>query len=413
MTQIPLGIGAYSRPYGLLPEIRCENRFFEQNPVGAEKVALLSRPGSKLFLQVGTGPIRTLFSQAGVFDEDLFIVSGTSLYRYDGTTVTNITGTVANGLPYPVMTALAIPDWQVVFITDGLTLQYYEGEAHAVGTFDVVAIVDNDVVRIGSVYYKFTTADVNIPAGFGTVGDPWKVKLGATNEESMTNLFNAINASGIAGTDYSQTLAEHPDVRAFEFGDATVGLYFNVRAKVPGTAGNAIVTTETGANLSWTQGGTLTGGGGHALKPVVVPTGVLISDLATLASHVVCVQSNSQRFYWIRPGEVRIDELDFSSAESEPDYIVNVAAIGDMLWFFGQSSTESWYASGDSDQPFLRTQGRAFSQGIIPGTFAKINETIVVVGRDRIVYRIAGVPERISHHGIEERIRVWQEGLTP
>lgn len=404
MAQIPLGIGAYSRPYGNLPEIKCENRFFEQNPVGAEKVALLSRPGSKLFLEIGDGPIRTIFSQAGVFNGDLFIVSGTELYRYDDVTPTLITGAVL-GTGFPVMTAVAIPGWEAVFITDGLTLQYYEGEGHAVGTLVAAAIADQDVVRIDDVYYKFTL-ELNEAAALGTSGNPWLVKYGTSDADSLQNLFDAIGLGGVSGVSYNVDTEAHPSVRAF----GLTNTQFQIRALEGGAAGNAIVTTETGANLAW-DAATLENGGGHALKPVSVPDGVPIVDLATLASFIICVQGASHKFLWIWPGEVHIEPLDFSSAESEPDHIVNVVVVGDQFWLLGQSSTEVWYASGDGEQPFVRTQGRAFSQGVIPGTVAKVQDTLIVIAQDRVAYRIAGAPERVSHHGIEEKIRLWQENL--
>jgi hypothetical protein len=406
MPNIPLGIGAYNRPYGRLPEIRMENRFFEQNPVGAEKVALLSRPGSDLFLEVGDGPIRTMFSQPGVFNGDLFIISGQQLYRHDGAVTTPITG-VISGTGFPVMTAIAIPDWDAVFITNGVTLQYYEGESRSTSKLTRTgAIAANDVVEIGGTYYKFVSANLDAGPPDGTAGAPWLVKLGTDDKTSLSNLADAINLTGLAGTTYSTAADANPDVRAFGLTETE----FQIRALVAGVGGDAITTTETSAGLAWT-GGTLDGGGGHELKQSVVPDNVPIVDLATLASHIICVQGLSRKFFWIRPGEVDIDPLDFSSAEAEPDYIVNVVTVGDQFWLFGQSSSEVWYASGDGDQPFLRSQGRAFSQGVIPGTVAKVHETIIVTGQDGVVYRIAGGPERISHHGIEEKIRLWRETL--
>lgn len=406
MAQIPLGIGAYSRTYGKLPEIKCENRFFEQNPVGAEKVALLSRPGSKLLLAIGDGPIRMLFSQAGVFNEDLFIVSGDELYRYDGLATTLIVGVIA-GEGFPVMTAISIPGWEAVFITDGETLQYYEGEARSSGTLVLSgAISAADVVEIDNVYYAWTAGDVNAGAPDGTAGTPWLVQVGDGDAESLRNLADAINLTGLAGTNYSSGTDAHPSVRAFGVTDSQ----FQVRALVAGAGGDALTTTETSAGLAWDDP-TLLGGGGHELKTSSVPDNAPIVDLGTIASHIICIHGNSHKFFWIRPGEVDIDALDFSSAESEPDYIVNVVVVGDQFWLLGQSSTEVWYPSGDGDQPFLRMQGRAFSQGVIPGTVAKVQDTLVVVAQDRVAYKIAGAPERISHHGIEEKIRLWQESL--
>jgi len=409
MPKLPLGVGAYSRPYGRLPEIRMENRFFEHNPVGAENVSLLSRPGTKVFLQVGDGPIRTLYAQPGVHDGDLFIVSGTTLYRYNGTDApTEITGDVL-GDGYPIMTGVSLIGWDAVFITDGLTLQYYEGEGHSSGDLSISGgggIVTTDVVRIGDIYYAWTDGDVDTGTPDGTAGTPWLVDLGADDEECLENLYNAINTTGTEGTNYSTGTEKHPEVRAL--GLSATG--FTVKALVGGSSEDSIVTTTTSSALAW-GAGTLADGGDHELKSCTVPDGFAASDLATLASHVICVEGDSRRFFWIRPGEVDIDPLDFASAESEPDYIVNVVTVGDQFWLLGQSSTEAWYASGDGDQPFYRSQGRAFSQGILPGTLAKSQESIMVIGQDMVAYRIAGSPERISHHGIEEKIRTWQESL--
>ena len=403
MAQIPLGIGAYSRPFGKLPEIRMENRFFEQNPVGAEQVALLSRPGTKLFLEVGSGPVRSLHTQAGVFGGDLFIVSGEQLFRYDGETLTPIAGTVG-GVGYPVLTSVAIPGWDAVFVTDGVSLQYYEGVSRATSRLTASAIVAGNEVSIAGVVYRFTAGDVDDGSPDGTAGDPWLVKVGGTLAMSVANLFAAIGNTGIPGNTYSSTVEAHPAVTVR--GQQSEG--FEVVAVEGGADGNLIIVQTVGAGLSWPSG-TLTGGGGHALKQSSVPDDAAIVDLATLASHVLCAQARSRKFFWLRPGEVDIDPLDFSSAESEPDEIVNLLTVGDQLWIFGQSSSEVWYASGDSLQPFLRSQGRAFSQGVIPGTVARVQESIVVVGQDRVAYRIAGAPERVSHHGIEEHLRRWRD----
>jgi hypothetical protein len=164
--------------------------------------------------------------------------------------------------------------------------------------------------------------------------------------------------------------------------------------------------------LSWSAA-SLSGGGEHKLQPCSVPDNARILGLASLASHVICVESRSRRFFWLRPGEVDIDPLDFSSAESEPDEIVDVVSVGDQFWLFGQSSSEVWYASGQSDQPFMRAQGRAFSQGIVPGTAALVQDAVMVVGQDKVAYSIAGAPNRVSHHGIEEKLRAWLDEVTP
>lgn len=409
--QIPLGIGAYSRPYAQLPEIKCENRFFEANPLGAEQVALLSRPGTKLLLVVGSGPIRTLYSQAGVFEEDLFVISGNKLYRWNGVEEEEpleIEGTIG-GTGSPVMTSVSIPGWQAVFVTDGLDFQYYEGAGYGVSSLSLTGtpITNGDVVRVGDTYYQFVAADVDDGPPDGSSGTPWRVLVGGDDEESLSNLFNAINATGIPGAVYSTAIVPNPDVRARALTDTG----FEVIALLEGDDGNGIVTTTTSAVLAWSSAETA-GGGVHELKPIVVPDDQAIVDLATLASYVICAIGDSQKFYWLRPGEVVFDALDFSSAESEPDHIVNLAVVGDQLWIFGESTMEPWYLTGIADQPFQRAQGRVFSQGIISATYAQFQDNVLVVGQDRVAYLISSGPERISHHGIEEIFRRWQDALA-
>ncbi len=137
-----------------------------------------------------------------------------------------------------------------------------------------------------------------------------------------------------------------------------------------------------------------------------------IVSLTTLASFVIAVQAQSQRFYWLQPGAVIVDALDFAEAESEPDQIIEVERVGDQFYAVGQSSTEVWYANASADplaSNFLRQQGLAFSQGALEGTVVPIRTQLIVVGEDGVVYQIAGGPKRISNNGIEERIRLMRE----
>ncbi len=306
------------------------------------------------------------------------------------------------------MTIVGGPSYEHLFITDGLLLQYYDGEAASTGTLTVAGgnIVATDTVEIGGVYYDWTAGSVDAGTPAGTVGDPWLVDLGADDAEALANLLLALNAAGTAGVEYSTALVAHLTVEGV-VSDATTLL---VRARTRGTGGDAITTTETGANISWAAV-TLEGGGAQSLNGVVTPDDVAMVSLDNLASFVVTVVANSQRFYWIQPGAVIIDALDFAEAESEPDEVIQVMRIGDSLYFLGQSSTEVWYASGAQDAPFLRQQGLAFSQGVLEGTAVPIRTQIMLIAEDNIAYEIAGGPRRVSNNSIEEKIRLAQSAL--
>lgn len=115
------------------------------------------------------------------------------------------------------------------------------------------AISDGNVVRIDNTYYRFSTGSLDSGAPAGTSANPWRVLIGATEADSMLNLFNAIGATGVAGTDYSTALTAHTTVDA----NGVTATQVSVEAKIQ--TASAIVTTETGANLAWAAG-TLTGG---------------------------------------------------------------------------------------------------------------------------------------------------------
>ena len=142
MTSVPLGINAYNRTFGQEPEIEVVNRFFEENPTNlVEKSALLSRPGTTFFLSVGEAPIRRLEHQLGAFNDDLFIVANNSLFRFDSTTVTPISG-VIEGSGIPGMTIVAGPGFDHLFVSDGVSLQYYDGIAAASG---ILTLQNSDI----------------------------------------------------------------------------------------------------------------------------------------------------------------------------------------------------------------------------------------------------------------------------
>lgn len=406
MTSVPLGVGAYKRTYGQEPEIELLNRFFEQTPTNqVEGSVLLARPGDTYFVGAGSGRPRWIGHQPGTFSGDLFFVIGETLYRYDGTnSPIAINGTI-QGTGKPSVTFVGGPGYEHLFIADGVTLQYYDGIAAATGTLTVAggSIVDTDTVELDGIYYAWTSGSVDAGTPAGTMADPWLVDLGASDTDALANMVLALNATGTAGTTYSTSLTAHLTVEGVQ-SDATT---MDVRARTRGTSGNSISTTETGANISW-GAATLEGGGAQALNGVVTPDDVGIVSLATLASFVLAAVSQSQRVYYIRPGEVTIDALDFFEAESEPDEIIEMLRVGDVVWIFGQSSTEAWYATGDPSgiDPFAPQQGLAFSQGALEGSSVAIRTQVVTIAEDGVVYEIVGGPRRISNNGIEERIRL-------
>jgi hypothetical protein len=363
-VRIPLGTTDFSRSAGGMPDIDLINRYFEIDPTNQDdQVALLSRPALQMFWQAGDGPIRQVYSQPGTFGDALFFVSGDTVFKlkpdFTQTTIGTLGTTDAN------VSMTATPTYQ--FIADGDALYYYTENDYARGTLTATgAIVNGDKVVVGTVTYQFTSGDVDTGTPLGTAGAPWLVALGATTQISLENLFDAIAATGEAGTTYSTALEANLDV-AVVSSDATTLV---IRAAEAGTGGNTVVTTETGANIAW-GAATLANGGGTVFDEVDVPDGDGIISVGFIAQFVICVVSQGQgkngRYYWIEPGEIIIDPLNYATAEKAPDPVWQVVVSGDKFWLPGSSSIEVWYPAGDPLAPFLRQQGILFEARHLAG----------------------------------------------
>lgn len=428
MVTIPLGVQSYKREYAGEPEVKLVNRFLEQNPTNLrEKVALLTRCGTNPLIDLPpdngqTAPNRNNFSKKGLFNGDLFSVSGGNLYRYalDGT-LTHITGLV-NGeglVTYAWMKGIG---YEYLFIADGLLLQFYQGGSHATGTLTKSGSItaSTQKIQIGSTYYSWNDA-VDTGSPDGSSAKPWLAKL---TGDPMENMANLLNFAGVRGVDFSTALGgPSPIVTASNPGSGPF-TQMTVTARSEYANGNSIVTVvTTGPNLAF-GAGTLTGGGTHVLQGVEMPDGKPAKALASLNGFVLVSVGDSQEFFWLEPGTVIIDALNFAEKESNPDNIVDMVTVGDQTIICGEGSTENWYTTGDFNAPFAPVQGRVYRRGIKEGTAVAVKDSLLLVGDDLIVYSIGyafgdtsqyGV-HRISTHGIEERIRVQfrrEQGLTP
>lgn len=405
---IPLSRSDYFRGVAKEARIRTRNRFFEQNPVLTnQQAALIARPGMRRFLAVGDGPIRGTYCQPGSFDNDLFVVSDDELYSVTVAGVSTLIGSIPMGDANIFVSMAAtstiedIPEY--LFIAAGSALMCYIRNGYATGTISGVP-ANTDVVRAGSMYYSFTNGSVDAGTPAGTVGNPWLVALGASTAEAWENFAAAINAAGIAGTQYSTALTVNEDVQVRTIEATGV----EVRANAVGAAGNAVVTTETGAAIAWT-GGTLAGGGDPDLFQVEMPNDVGVISVGYIASYVVVVPGQGQeingRFYWIDPGETVVDDLNFATAERAPDPISGVVVFGDQFWLPGESTTEVWYFSGNQDTPVLRFQGVVFDRGAWPGTAVQVKDSMIIVDNAGDVFQVSGGLKKISRPDIAERIR--------
>lgn len=408
MVDIPLSRSDYFRGVAKEARILTRNRYFEQNPIlTGQNAAMIARMGMTRYKSVGQDGARGIYSQPGSFNGAVFAAMGDALWRIDKSGTKTFIGNIGSPSPNNAVVMVATANIGTtpayLFVAGGGPLNLYMENGYAVGTLSG-APANNDVVQIGGVYYKFTNAGVDVGAPAGTVGNPWLVALGVSSAIAFQNLGDAIDASGIGGTQYSTATTANTTVKT----NNVVGGGVTVRAQAIGAAGNTVSTTETGAALAWT-GATLAGGGNASWTQVQTPDDVGVLGLAYIASEVVVVPTQGNdingRFYWIEPGETTIDPLNFATAERSPDPLTGVAVFNDQFWLPGTNTTEVWYFTGNIDQPVLRVQGVVFDRGAWEGTAIQVKDSMIIVDNEGGVFQIRGGVKRISRPDVEERIR--------
>jgi hypothetical protein len=127
------------------------------------------------------------------------------------------------------------------------TVVHAQGTLTSTGTF-----TDTQTVVVGGKTYTTQSTLTNVDGN---------VFIGANAAATLQNLYDAINLTGTAGTQYAAAMTENSMVEATGVTATTLV----VKAKVPGTIGNAIASTETQTNASW-GAATLASGSGDIGK---------------------------------------------------------------------------------------------------------------------------------------------------
>lgn len=137
--------------------------------------------------------------------------------------------------------------------------------------------------------------------------------------------------------------------------------------------GNDIIIVTNGVAYQYTFGGSI--------------AQITDVDLETPNS---CAHLNNQMIYDGDGGRfgvsdvgdaTSIDGLNFATAESNADNLLRVYVFNQVLYLFGEKTTEQWYNSGVGNPPFDRLEG-----GIVPIGIAAIHS---VVHNDNALYFLA------------------------
>lgn len=145
---------------------------------------------------------------------------------------------------------------------------------------------------------------------------------------------------------------------------------------------------------------------GSTAANVTFPDDAGVTAVDYMGSYFIALRAGTHRFYWSKLRDATSwDALDYASAESSPDPLLDVVVTGDVMWLLGTTSIEPWQITGDAVLPFSRVEGRTYQRGVLDtGCAAGLDNSLFWIGDDKRVYRSASSPEGLSDPGVEERI---------
>lgn len=213
--------------------------------------------------------------------------------------------------------------------------------------------LDTETATIGSKVYTFQDTLTNVDG---------HIKIGADKAATLANLAHAINASGgTSGTDYAAANTVHPTVTA------TVASPMVINAKLSGTAGNLIATTETLTNGSWTS--TFMAGGAGSID---TGTGPLTDETPPTTARVQVVGY-----------QFTVSTLDVSVASTWPRLVRATGAVdfttlglvpGQFIYIGGDLTAQNFVASNNNGWARVRSVGTTYIE-IDKATSAMTAET--------------------------------------
>lgn len=152
--------------------------------------------------------------------------------------------------------------------------------AAAVGTLTASGtFTDTQTVVVGGKTYTTQTSLTNVDGN---------VLIGADAAATLQNLYDAINLTGTAGTQYAAAMTANTRVKA----TAVTATTLVVRALTPGEVGNLIASTETQTNAAWGAATLASGAGNFTAWVAALEAGTQINSEVLAALHALDATAN-------------------------------------------------------------------------------------------------------------------------
>lgn len=156
---------------------------------------------------------------------------------------------------------------------------------------------------------------------------------------------------------------------------------------------------------------------GTTYRDIDFPDDAFVTKVLGHQGRFIFLRAGTHAYYWTEPlanmldmsGDIVIDPLDYASAESEPDELVDGLIYRDHLILGGTNTIEMHGVTGDDNAPWQPTLGSTIRRGVFgTGAMATWDDTFAWISKERTVWRYNGsTAQRISNAGIEERLKLF------
>lgn len=196
--------------------------------------------------------------------------------------------------------------------------------------------------------------------------------------------------------------------------EVTSGGSSSSRGSLSATTGD-VFFADNGTTLFIVQAGvngyymTLSAGSPTLIVDANFPT--VPEGAAFIDGYFVTCKGSTGRFYLSQLYSGSLwTPVQFATAESMGDNLINVKNIGNQLWLFGERSIERWYDTGNGAFPFERITGAVYDVGLAAiASVAVLDNTCFFVassqaGRNSIMSMSGAETKKISTPYIESLI---------
>lgn len=228
----------------------------------------------------------------------------------------------------------------------------------------------------------------------GWIYQPGGVNFQTTDDQPIGSFFvQVLDTQSMAGGDTLNIEIDDGSIFTTTIQGITLDQLITLNAPLPGpvSLGNTIVDPAV------------------IVAQITSPSFFPANSVTYFDTYFIFNKAGTNQFFTSFPGDGTQYNSTFSAqAEADPDFLLGVVQLHEMLLLLGSKHIETWYDAGTLDFPFARFDGGTIQRGLAaPRAFCVEDNTLFWLGEDIVFYRLnAFTPMRVSNHAMEQ---AWQK----